>query len=218
MEASKPFEVTAKLRTEHGTGANRRLRRTGHIPAILYGAGKETTPLTLIRNEFDKHLKNQAFYSKILTITIDGQVEQAVLKDLQRHPSTSSILHADFQRISETEKLHMEIPLRFINEDRCPGIKESGGILSRQMNSVEIRCLPKDLPEFIEVDLSSLPLNGVVHLSDLKLPAEVELVALIQGEGRNPPVASVQLAREETEEAEKPIAEVPTDSKDKAAE
>lgn len=199
METSTAFEVKATVRTTHGTGINRRLRQQGKIPAVLYGASKDTISLTLTVNDLNKQLKNESFYSKILTINLDGQLEQAVLKDLHRHPSNSSILHADFQRVSETEKLYIEIPLHFINEDRCPGIKESGGILSRQMMEVEIRCLPKDLPEFIEVDLSQLQLNGVIHLSNLKLPPEVEIVALIQGTEYDATVATVQLARGEEE-------------------
>ncbi len=199
METSTSFEVNATARTTRGTGANRRLRQQGKIPAVLYGTSKETLSLTLVANELNKQLKNESFYSKVLTINIDGQSEQAILKDLHRHPSTSYVLHADFQRVSETEKLHMEIPLHFINEDRCPGIKESGGLLSRQMTEVEIRCLPKYLPEFIEVDLSQLRLNDVVHLSDLKLPPEVEIVALIQGTEYDSTVATVQLARGEVE-------------------
>lgn len=199
MGTSTQFEVNAIVRTLHGSGANRRLRQQGKIPAVLYGASKETISITLMANELNKQLKNASFYSKILTITVDGQSEQAILKDLHRHPSTSSVLHADFQRVSETEKLNIEIPLHFINEDRCPGIREGGGLLSRQMTEVEIRCLPKDLPEFIEVDLSQVQLNGVVHLSDLKLPPAVEIVALTHGAEYDSTVATVQLARSEVE-------------------
>jgi large subunit ribosomal protein L25 len=199
MEASTQFEVIAQLRTEQGRGPNRRLRQQGKIPAVLYGASKETVTLTLMANELYKQLKNESFYSKILIINIDGQAEQAILKDLHRHPSTSFVLHADFQLVSETEKLYIEIPIHFVHEDHCPGIKEGGGILSRQMTEVEIRCLPKDLPEFIEVDLSQLQLNDVVHLSDLKLPAGVEIVALIQGGEYDSTVAAIQSPRSEAD-------------------
>ena len=212
METSTQFEVVAELRTKFGSGANRRLRQHGKIPAVMYGASKETVSLTITANDLYKQLKNESFYSKILTININGQPEQAILKDLHRHPSTSFVLHADFQRISESEKLYISIPIHFTHEDRCVGIKVGGGVLSRQMNEVEIRCLPKNLPEFIEVDLSELQLNDIVHLSDLKLPPDVEIVALIQGEDYDLPVAAIQMARGDMEvEAEAEVEEEETD-------
>lgn len=198
------FEINAKLRTDIGKGASRRLRHAGLIPAIIYGAGKDPVSLTLSHNEIVKSLNHESFYSNILTVNIDGKSEKAVLKDLQRHPYKPSILHLDLQRVSETEKLTLRVPLHFINEDNCVGVKQGGGKISRQMAEVEISCLPKDLPEFIEVDLENVKAGEILHLSDLVVPENVELVALAH---RDLPVVSVNVARgtkqETTEEENK---------------
>ncbi len=195
------FEINAQRRTERGKGASRRLRRAGYIPAIIYGVGKEPISLTLSHNELLKHLEHEAFYSRILTVNIDNQPEKAVLKDLQRHPYRPLIMHLDLQRVSDTKKLQMRIPLHFIHEDQCQGVKQEGGIISHHAAEVEIRCLPKDLPEFIEVDLQHVELNKILHLSDLVLPEGVEFV----GKALDVPVVSVHLARgtsaDEEEEA-----------------
>jgi large subunit ribosomal protein L25 len=196
------FEINAELRTDIGKGASRRLRHAGLIPAIIYGAGKDPVSLTLSHNEIVKSLNHESFYSNILTVNIDGKSEKAVLKDLQRHPYKPSILHLDLQRISETEKIHLRVPLHFINEDNCVGVKQGGGKISRQMAEVEISCLPKDLPEFIEVDLANVNAGEIVHLSDLVVPEGVELAALAHGDL---PVVSVNVARggkQENEEEE----------------
>lgn len=190
------FEINAKLRENKGTGASRRLRSQGLVPAIMYGAGKPPVALVLGHNDLLRHLENEGFYSHVLTLHLDNQQEQVVLKDLQRHPWRSQIMHLDLQRVSETEKLIMHVPLHFINEDKCMGVKQGGGVVSHHLIEVEIRCLPKDLPEFIEVDLSPIQLNQIVHLSDLVLPAGVELVAFISGvEEHNLPVVSVHPLR-----------------------
>lgn len=190
------FKVEAQRRTERGTGANRRLRRAGHVPAVIYGANKEPVSLTLSHNDLLKQLEHEAFYSRILTVNIDGQPEQAVLKNLHRHPFRPTILHLDFQRINETQKLSREVPLHFINENHCTGVKLGGGLISHHLSEVEIRCLPKDLPEFIDVDLTEVKLNDIVHLSDLVLPEGVEMIALIsQDASRDLPVVSVHLPR-----------------------
>ncbi len=189
------FELIAQQRTELGKGANRRLRRAGWVPAIMYGAGKEPLPLTLSHQDLLKHLQQEAFYSHILTVKIGDQQEKAVLKDLQRHPYRPTILHLDLQRVIETEKLYKIIPLHFINEDICIGVKQGGGVVSHHMTEVEIRCLPKDLPEFIAVDLSEVKLNEVIHLSNLSLPEPVEIVALLTGTEQDRAVVSVHLPR-----------------------
>ncbi len=190
------FELDATLRTDMGKGASRRLRRTGVMPGILYGGGKEPVSLNLSHNEMMKHLKHESFYSHVLTLKVNGQAEKAVLKDLQRHPYHPTLLHADFQRVSETEKLHMHIPLHFLNESICVGVKQGGGTISKQMMEIEILCLAKDLPEFIEVDLTNVQLGHTIHLSDLKLPEGVELVALSHGDSEHDlPVVSVHIAR-----------------------
>jgi large subunit ribosomal protein L25 len=190
------FVLNAKPRTDMGKGASRRLRRTGKIPAILYGGNKEATSLELDHNELLKNLEHEAFYSRVLTVSINNQQEKAILKDLQRHPFRPAVLHVDLQRVSETEKITVHAPLHFINEDRCIGVKQGGGVISHHVIEVEIRCLPKDLPEFIEIDLANLNLNDVVHLSDLALPPGVELVALAHGGSEHDlSIVSVHLPR-----------------------
>ncbi|OQW93403.1 MAG: 50S ribosomal protein L25/general stress protein Ctc [Beggiatoa sp. IS2] len=191
------FEIEAQVRTKIGKGTNRRLRRNGQIPAILYGAGKDPVSLVLSHNALLRQLENEAFYSHILTIKIDGQAERVVLKDLQRHPCNPVVLHLDLLRVSETEKLTIQVPLHFLNEEQCAGIK-LGGIISRHVTDAEVRCLPKDLPEFIEVDLTNLKVGDIVHLSDLVMPAGTELLALVQG--RNLAVASIHIPRAEQSE------------------
>jgi large subunit ribosomal protein L25 len=196
------FEINAKVRTDIGKGASRRMRHAGIIPAIIYGAGKDPVSLSLSHNEINNNLSNESFYSHILTVNIDGKSEKAVLKDLQRHPYKPSILHLDLQRVSDTEKLSLRVPLHFINEDNCVGVKQDGGKISHQMTDVEISCLPKDLPEFIEVDLANVKTGEIVHLSNLTIPENVDLVSLAHGDL---PVASVNLPRgtQEEEEEEK---------------
>lgn len=185
------FEVTAEVRQDLGKGASRRLRRAGKVPAIVYGAGKEATSLTLRHSEMIHHLEHEAFYSHILSLKIGDQVEQVVLKDLQRHPAKPIIMHADFMRVSETEKITMHVPLHFLNETTCVGVKQGGGVVSHQMVEIEIRCLPKDLPEFIAVDLTNLQLGQMIHLSELQLPAGVEIPALGHGAEHDLPVVTI---------------------------
>jgi large subunit ribosomal protein L25 len=170
---SANFIVTAEIRTDQGKGASRRLRRTGRFPGILYGAHKEPTMISLLHNEMVRHLEDEAFYSNLLTLKLGDTQETVVLKDLQRHPAKPFILHADFQRIQADEKIRLHVPLHFINEAKCPGVK-AGGKISHQLTDVEITCLPKDLPEFIEVDMSEMDVGDALHLSELKLPAGVE--------------------------------------------
>ncbi len=195
---SSEFVLTAEPRTEQGKGASRRLRREGKVPAILYGAGKDPVPLSLNHNELLKQLENEAFYSHILTVELDGKTEQAVLKDLQRHPAKPFILHLDLMRVSAGEKIRVNVPLHFVGEDVAPGVKIGGGIVTHAVTEVEISCLPKDLPEYIEVDLSTLELGESLHLSDLKLPPGVELVQLLQGEEHDVAVAAIQATRGST--------------------
>ena len=195
---SSEFVLTAEPRTEQGKGASRRLRREGKVPAILYGAGKDPVPLSVNHNELLKQLENEAFYSHILTVELDGKTEQAVLKDLQRHPAKPFILHLDLMRVSAGEKIRVNVPLHFVGEDVAPGVKIGGGIVTHAVTEVEISCLPKDLPEYIEVDLSTLELGESLHLSDLKLPPGVELVQLLQGEEHDVAVAAIQATRGST--------------------
>ncbi len=170
---SNNFTVNAELRTDTGKGASRRLRRTGLLPGILYGAHKEPTMISLTHHELIHALEDQAFYSNLLTLRLAGREETVVLKDLQRHPAKPFVIHADFLRVQADEKIRLNVPLHFINEEKCPGIK-AGGQASHLLTDVEISCLPKDLPESIEVDMSEMDIGDVIHLSELKLPANVE--------------------------------------------
>lgn len=197
---STSFELTAQLRKDLGKGASRRLRHAAQVPAIMYGAGKEPIALTFSHNELQRNLENEAFYSHILTIHIDGQAdEKAVLKDLQRHPSRPIIMHMDLLRVSETEEITIHVPLHFINQDVCVGVKTGGGVISHLTVEIEVRCLPKDLPEFIEVDMAAAQVGDIIHLSELKLPEGVHIPSLIHGDQA---VVSVHLPRGGEEAAE----------------
>ncbi|RDH88699.1 MAG: 50S ribosomal protein L25 [endosymbiont of Seepiophila jonesi] len=171
---SVSFEINAQSRSDAGKGASRRLRHQGTVPGIIYGADKEPSMITMVHNELAHALENEAFYSHILDLKLDGKSEQVVIKDLQRHPAKPFIMHVDFQRVDMNEKLRMHAPLHFINEETSPGMK-MGGNVSHSLSDVEIICLPKDLPEFIEVDMADMDIGDSVHLSDLQLPDGVEL-------------------------------------------
>ena len=188
------FSLEAEIRTDLGKGASRRLRHTEKFPAVVYGAGKDPVSLTLDHKKFMHSLENEAFYSHILTLNVGGKEEQVVLKDLQRHPARIAVLHADFLRVSANEKLHMNVPLHFVNADTGPGAKE-GGLVTHSMTEVEIACLPKDLPEFLEVDCSTLELDHSLHMSDITLPAGVEIVELSHGEAHDQPIAACHMTR-----------------------
>jgi len=194
------FELEASVRQDLGKGASRRLRRDNKVPAVIYGGGGEPVSLVMAHNKVMHSLENEAFYSHILTVTIDGKAEKAVLKDLQRHPYKPAILHLDLLRVNESEKLRMHVPLHFTGEDVAPGVKSGGGSVSHLINDVEIDCLPKDLPEFIEADVSTLGVNETLHLSNLKLPKGVELVQLQHGPEHDLPVVSIHLPRGSHEE------------------
>ncbi len=193
------FELEATIRTDLGKGASRRLRRENKVPAVIYGGGSDPQSLVLEHNKIVHSLEQEAFYSHILTVNIDGKAEKAVLKDLQRHPYKPTILHADFMRVNADEKLRMHVPIHFIGEDVAPGVKQ-GGIVAHLINDVEISCLPKDLPEFIEADLTVLELNGTLHLSDLKLGSGIELIELQHGPEHDLPVVSIHMPRAAKEE------------------
>ncbi len=198
------FELNAVARTGTGRGVNRRLREAGQVPAILYGAGQQATPITLDHKDLMRHLSHEAFYSHILTVRLNGRDERAVLKDVHRHPFRQAVLHIDLQRVSETDRIRMHVPLHFKGGDVAPGVKQGGGVISHLQNDVEVACLPKDLPEFIEVELSNMNLGDAIHLSNLVMPAGVELVALAHGHGaeHDLSVASCHAARVSAEETE----------------
>lgn len=204
---SNTSELNAEIRSQHGKGHARRLRDTGKIPAVIYGADKAPESITLVHKDLAHALEDEGFYSRIITLKIDGKPSKVILKDLHRHVYKPKILHADFFRINEKEKLTMSVALHFLGGDVAPGVK-AGGQVSNLMNEVEIRCLPGNLPEAIEVDISGMELDQTLHLTDLKVPEGVEIVALTQGdvEEHNQGIVSIHVPRvqaepEPTEEA-----------------
>jgi large subunit ribosomal protein L25 len=198
------FELNAEPRTDTGKGASRRLRHAGKIPAIMYGGNKDPEALTLDHNEVIRNLEHEAFYSHILTIRVGGSDTRAVLRDLQRHPSKPFVQHMDLQRVSETEKIRMHVPLHFLGEEGAPGVK-AGGMVSHEIIEVEVECLPKDLPEYIEVDISGMDVGDSLHLSDLRMPQGAVLLELARGEGHDLGVVSIH-AKRGTEEVEEEAA------------
>ena len=202
------FELNAEPRNDMGKGASRRLRRAGKVPAIIYGGNKDPEALTLSHNEVLRNLENEAFYSHILTIKSSGNETQAILRDLQRHPSKAIIMHMDLQRVSATETLRTNVPIHIIGEDVAPGVKE-GGLVSHDLTDVEVECYPQDLPEYIEVDISALEIGDSVHMSALQVPDGVTLTELERGEDHDASVVSIHVKRvvEEIEEEAPPAAE-----------
>ena len=192
------FDITAEPRTVQGKGASRRLRRAGLAPAILYGAGKAPEMVSLPQNVMLRHLDDEKFHSAILNLTVGGNTDQAILRDWQMHPVKQEVLHVDFQRISATEKLHMKVPLHFVGQDVAPGVKLEGGIATHLMTEVDITCLPKDLPEFLEVNMAEMHINDSVHLSQIKLPEGVAITSLAHG-GDDHAVAAITTVRVEEE-------------------
>lgn len=190
------FELNAEPRGKLGKGASRRLRRAGQVPAILYGGGQDPQPLVLNHLDVLNQMKNEAIYSHVLTLKVGDQTESVVLRDLQRHPFKPTILHLDFLRVSADRKLRAHVPLHFVNETTARGVKVQGGVVNRALIDVEIQCLPRDLPEFIELDLTDLGLGETVHLSQLALPAGVELASHIEpGSEQDAVVVGIQHAR-----------------------
>ena len=196
------FELAAEFRDAEGKGASRRLRRVNKVPAILYGGHREPRALALDHTKLMLMLENERFYSTIINIRVGDVTQAAVLKDVQRHPAKNAVLHVDLQRVLEDEKIRISIPLHFQGAAGSPGVK-AGGLVSHLRNEVEVSCLPKDLPEYIDVDLSGLGMNQMLYLADLKVPEGVEIPEL--SHGRNSPVVSIHHAR--AEEVEAPTAE-----------
>ncbi len=196
------FKLDASVRTDLGKGASRRLRHEGKVPAILYGAGKDPVSITLDHNKVIQAQDFEAFYSHVLTINIDGKKEEALVKDMQRHPYKLKVTHIDFQRIVAGELLQTNVPLHFLNEDKADAIKLEGGHAEHLMNEIEVSCLPKNLPEYIEVDIANLELGGILHLSDITLPKGVESVELSKGEDHDLAVVTIKAARGPSAEEE----------------
>lgn len=204
------FELVARVRARSGTHLVRRLRREGDVPAVLYGGGKDNISIAVNHDVLFHSLEKEEFHSAIIVINTDGKKEQAILRSVQRHPHKINILHADFQRIDENKALTMTLPIHFTGEEECVGVKLSGGIISHLMNDVEITCLPKDLPESIELDIENLDLNESLHLSDIKLPEGVNITTLMHDDNNehNYAVVSVLMPRVEVDpeiEVEEPF-------------
>ena len=204
------IEIKAEPRSLQGTGASRRLRRESKVPGILYGAGKDAQPIQLDHKELFFKLKTEAFHSSILDMEIGKDRLQVLLRDYQMHPFRQQVLHADFQRVAADRKIHVKVPLHFLNGDIAPGVKVAGGAVQHIANELDITCLPKDLPEFIEVDLKDLHAGHSIHVSGLKLPAGVESVALAKGDALT--VATNVMTRAMTAEAEAAELAAPTPS------
>lgn len=212
------YTINVEPRDDAGKGASRRLRRAGRVPAIVYGGGKPAEAVTLAHDFVVRAADDEAFYTHILDLKANGKADKVVVRDVQRHPSKPEILHLDFLRISEKEELRISIPLHFTNEASSPAGKTAGVIISHYLTDVEILCLPKDLPEYIDVDLGTMEPGDSVHLSELNLPEGVKLLDLEHGdEDSDAIVVAAQYVRadqgeRQLEEIEEPEAEVPTDA------
>lgn len=212
--------LVAETRTDMGKGASRRLRRLENkVPAVIYGGDKKPKSIHFLHNKVVKALESESIYSSIFDITIDGKVEHVILKALQRHPFKPIILHMDLQRVSKKDVLVKLVPLHFTNENKSAGIK-AGGVINHAITQLEVRCQAKDLPEFIEVDMTEVVMNQVVHLSDIKLPEGVRLTVDIADGSHDTPVVSIHAPKasalsDEEEGAEVSAADVPTTSQDK---
>ena len=200
----KSFTVGADSRNDQGKGASRRLRRAGKVPAILYGGKGEPTNVTLDQRNLLTMVDNEKFYSSVITLQLDGQDQQAIIKDIQMHPAKNVVLHVDLQRVLADQAIRIHIPIHFLNAATSPGVKLQGGLVSHLKTDLEISCLPKDLPEAIEVDMGAMNLNDTIFVKDLKLPEGVTVPELNQG--RNAPVVSIHAPRVE-EEPEPVVAE-----------
>jgi large subunit ribosomal protein L25 len=205
------IEINARKREAQGTGASRRLRRTGNVPGIVYGGDKDAVNIMLDHKELYQHLTKEAFHASILTLKLDGNAEQVLLRAFNMHPYKGHVQHIDFQRVSKDKKIHMKVPLHFVNAELSPGVKEQGGVPNHVINELDIACLPDDLPEFIQVDMGSLTIGHSIHVKDLKLPKGVEAVL---HRGENPVVATViqpvLVTEEETTTEAVAAADVPT--------
>jgi len=191
--------IKAEPRSLQGTGASRRLRRTAMVPGVLYGGGKEAVAIQLDHKDLFINLKKEAFHASILDLVVGSEKAQVLLRDYQMHPFKQRVLHVDFQRVAADKKIHMKVPLHFINAEISPGVKVAGGIVQHVMNELEISCLPKDLPEFIEIDLANIQAGHSLHLSTVPLPPGVEAIV---PKGEDPTVATVVIPRVMTEEEE----------------
>ena len=203
-------KISATGREAAGKGASRRLRRAASIPAIVYGGSAAPQSVQLDHEKTWLASQNEWFYSSILDMELDGKVQKVLLRDIQRHPYKQIIMHLDFQRVDENQALRAKVPLHFLNQEKSPAGKTADVVVTHELNEVEVSCLPKDLPEFIEIDLSDLAVGGIVHLSELKLPKGVELPELKLGKEHDVAVVIAKHGKEEAVDAAAPeAAEVP---------
>ena len=195
---SEEFNLIAEMRDDQGKGASRRLRRQGKVPAVIYGAGRDPRNLMFDHNKVLRQLDDPSFYSSILNIKVGEKSRAAIVKDIQRHPSKKQIIHIDLQRIVEDEQIKMQIPIHYLGEEDAVGVKIGGGTVTKIMTELEISCLPKDLPEFLEVDISELELDQMLNVSDISLPEGVEISDIIKEQDQA--IVSIQEIKEIIEE------------------
>jgi large subunit ribosomal protein L25 len=198
------LDLVAEFRTDTGKGSSRRLRRAGRVPAIIYGAGREPRALTFDHNALLRASENESFFSSVLNVKVGPNVRASILKDIQVHPAKRQIMHLDLQRIVEGEKIKMTVPIHYLNEETAVGVKVGGGAVAKMRTEVEISCFPKDLPEYLQVDIEALELDEMLHLSDIKLPEGVDITDLVAEPPRDEAIVSVHVMRvaEEPEEVE----------------
>ncbi|RDI97800.1 50S ribosomal protein L25/general stress protein Ctc [Dyella solisilvae] len=194
-------EIKATARNDEGKGASRRLRHAGFVPAVVYGAGQAPQSIQIEHNTILLSAKHEWFFSSVLDLNVDGAVQKVLVRDWQKHPYKLQMLHMDFQRIDENKAIHINVPVHFLNQEKSAAAKTSGVVISHNLTEVEVSCLPKDLPEFIELDLTDLKPGDIVHLSQLKLPKGVEIVALHLGADHDIAVVTANAVKEEVEEA-----------------
>jgi large subunit ribosomal protein L25 len=199
VNAKVAFELAVEARPVLGRTDARRLRRAGKVPAVMYGGGEGPQSMVLDHNALTRQMNREAFYTSIVTLQIGGKTQQVIVKDVQRHPAKPQIMHMDFLRIREDQEITLNVPIHFLNEANSKGVKEQGGVVDHLVSDVEITCLPRYLPEYLEIDVTDLELNQIYHLSDIKLPEGVELVALKHG--HDEPVVAVNPPRREEEDA-----------------
>jgi large subunit ribosomal protein L25 len=218
---AKALDLVAEFRTDTGKGSSRRLRRAGKVPAIIYGAGREPRALTFSQNDLLKAAESEAFFSSVLNVKVGDNVRPSILKDIQVHPAKRMVLHLDLQRIVADEKIKMMIPIHYLNEEACVGVKVGGGSVAKTRTEVEVSCFPANLPEYLEVDIENVELDQLLHLSDIKMPDSVELTDLIADPPRDEAIVSVHIIKvaaepeeEEGEEAAGEDGEAPAEGED----
>ena len=201
---AEDFDLIAEIREDAGKGSSRRLRREGKVPAIIYGAGRPPRALTFDHNRVIQQLENESFYSSILNIKVGDKSQAAIVKDIQRHPARPFIMHMDFQRVVEDQEIRMNVPIHLVGADVAIGVKQGGGTVSQMRNDVEVVCLPKHLPEYLDLDISELELDGLMYLSDIVLPEGVVIpeIAQEEGAGQAQPIVSIHIIKEEIIEEE----------------